>query len=84
MLIYCKKEFREIYVDNTLYYCNRVVNLDYVSVLGTNAVKRDGIHTFYTIRFSHSKSNSTEWYFINKENRDKVYESILAKYVEIM
>ncbi len=82
MFIHCPKEFREI--NDSICYTNRAVNLSTVSVIGKAMVDRNEIYSFYTIRFSHNKTHSTEWYFVNKKDRDKVYENIEKKWVDIV
>ncbi len=84
MLIYCPRHLREIYGEDGLYYTNRVVNLNHVSVLGKSYVNRNEMYSFYTIRFSHSKNHSTEWYFANKEDRDNVFEGIITNHVSVI
>ena len=84
MLIKCPSEFTDIYVDNKLYYSNRVVNLSQTNVLGKSISKKEGLPTFYTIRFSHTKNHSTEWYFTNKGDRDTIYEIIMDRFVKTL
>ncbi len=84
MLIYCPTEFREIYYENKLLYSNRIVNIDHVLVIGASVVSREGLPKFYTIRFSHDKAHSTEWYFCTKEDRDNIFDVIINKYTTII
>ncbi len=84
MFIYCPRDLRDIYYENKLLYSNRIINLEHVGVIGTTTVKREGLPTFHTIRFSHDKNHSTEWYFVTKEDRDNIFDLIIERHVNII
>lgn len=74
--MFIKSSVEKIQTTNFLYE-NRLINLTTVAAIGKSEVKIPPDCLWYTIKFTHSKSHISEWFFNNIEERDKEYNSLL-------
>lgn len=58
-------------------YNNRVINMNNIITFGKSDAKPKNTSVqFHTIKFSSVKSDTAEWFFDSKEERDRVYDNI--------
>ena len=58
-------------------YANRPINMDLVLSFGKSiATPKDVGQTFFTIKFTHSKTHISEWFFNNEKNRDEAFAKL--------